>query len=101
MHRSFKLLAALLLVLLLQACASVQYQPLATIDRIAPQEGYRLRQAITRQQLPGNADDIFMVVMFSGGVRARRRWAMACWTNSAGSSSNGMARRTGCSTRWI
>ena len=67
MHRSFKLLAALLLVLLLQACASVQYQPLATIDRIAPQEGYRLRQAITRQQLPGNADDIFMVVMFSGG----------------------------------
>lgn len=67
MPSSFKLLASLLLVLLLQACASVQYQPLATIDRISPDEGYRPRQAISQQKLPGNADDVFMVVMFSGG----------------------------------
>ena len=67
MPSSFKLLASLLLVLLLQACASVQYQPLATIDRITPDEGYRPRQAISQQKLPGNADDVFMVVMFSGG----------------------------------
>ena len=60
---------------LLAACASVRYTPLATIDRVQPEVGYRLRTAVQSQTADrARADDLFVVMMFSGGgSRAARR----------------------------
>ncbi|WP_374492648.1 patatin-like phospholipase family protein [Brachymonas sp.] len=53
---------------LLAACASVRYTPLATIDRVQPEVGYRLRTAVQSQTADrARADDLFVVMMFSGG----------------------------------
>ena len=56
-------LPAILAALLLGACSLVQYQPLATISKIDPQQGYRLQNSLIRQ----NSDDTFIVMTISGG----------------------------------
>lgn len=57
----------LLAGLLLAACSTVNYQPLPGIARVDHERGYRLRTAVAQQQLPDNAEDLFVVMMFSGG----------------------------------
>ena len=53
----------LLLSLLLAACGHIEYQPLATIDRVNHARGYRLQHVFHEQQ----DDDLFLVLLFSGG----------------------------------
>ena len=53
----------LLLSLLLAACGHIEYQPLATIDRVDHARGYRLQHVFHDQQ----DDDLFLVLLFSGG----------------------------------
>ena len=53
----------LLLAMLLAACGHIEYQPLATIDRVNHARGYRLQHVFHEQQ----DDDLFLVLLFSGG----------------------------------
>ena len=53
----------LLLAMLLTACGHIEYQPLATIDRVDHSRGYRLQHVFHDQQ----DDDLFLVLLFSGG----------------------------------
>lgn len=53
----------LLLAMLLTACGHIEYQPLATIDRVDHSRGYRLQHVFHEQQ----DDDLFLVLLFSGG----------------------------------
>ena len=53
----------LLFALLLAACGHIEYQPLATIDRVNHARGYRLQHVFHEQQ----DDDLFLVLLFSGG----------------------------------
>ena len=48
---------------LLSACALVQYQPLATINKVDLKEGYRLEKNWEAR----SNDDTYIVLMFSGG----------------------------------
>jgi NTE family protein len=68
-HFSFVIfLRALLVLVLLElgACASFQYQPIATIDHVDEDKGYRLKHALLNND-PKNQDDVIGIVMFSGG----------------------------------
>ncbi|MFC3875527.1 patatin-like phospholipase family protein [Neisseria musculi] len=49
--------------LLMSSCALVQYQPLATIQTVNTETGYRLEKNFARAK----ADDTFVVLVFSGG----------------------------------
>ena len=64
-----KTLAAFLLALLLTACGSVQYQPLATIDHIDRTSGYRLEQ-VFRDHRQDDDDLLFILLISGGGSRA-------------------------------
>ena len=64
-----KTLAAFLLTLLLTACGSVQYQPLATIDHIDRERGYRLEQ-VFRDHRQDDDDLLFILLLSGGGSRA-------------------------------
>ncbi len=52
---------------LLSACAAIRYQPLATLDHIDSQQGYRLRDATSRATPSHNSDELLVMLMFSGG----------------------------------
>lgn len=58
-----KNLLAFAAALMLSACSLVEYQPLETIDRIDPRQGYRLHNSLQQQ----DADEAFIVLMISGG----------------------------------
>lgn len=49
--------------LFLAACSLVEYQPLATINQIDTRQGYRLQHSLRQQTM----DDIFIILMISGG----------------------------------
>ncbi|MDO5638819.1 MAG: patatin-like phospholipase family protein [Neisseria sp.] len=53
--------------LALSACSLVQFQPIETISKINPDSGYRLQQAIAKRPQSQNEDDMFVVLMLSGG----------------------------------
>lgn len=61
---STKNILLIALASLLSACAKLSYQPIPTIEQIDHQKGYRLRQALDRQQ---NQEDLFVVLTLSGG----------------------------------
>ncbi|MCF7521810.1 patatin-like phospholipase family protein [Neisseria sp. ZJ106] len=61
--RRSALLIAALSTALLSACSAIRYQPLPTISKITPDQGYRLETA----QKNRRQDDTFIVLMFSGG----------------------------------
>ena len=48
---------------LLSACALVQYQPLPIINKVNPEEGYRLEKNWETKE----HDDTYIILMFSGG----------------------------------
>lgn len=54
--------SAACLTLLFSACTLVQYQPLETISRIDPRQGYRLEHNLRQRN-----DEAYIVLMFSGG----------------------------------
>ena len=60
----FKSALSLLSAALLSACSLVKYQPLAGIDTVDLQRGYRFE---TSQLQRNNEDDTLIVLMFSGG----------------------------------
>ena len=60
----FKSALSLLSAALLSACSLVKYQPLAGIDTVNLQRGYRFE---TSQLQRNNEDDTLIVLMFSGG----------------------------------
>ena len=60
----FKSTLSLLSAALLSACSLVKYQPLAGIDTVDLQRGYRFE---TSQLQRNNEDDTLIVLMFSGG----------------------------------
>lgn len=60
----FKSALSLLSAALLSACSLVKYQPLAGIDTVDLQRGYRFE---TSQLQRSNEDDTLIVLMFSGG----------------------------------
>lgn len=60
----FKSALSLLSVALLSACSLVKYQPLAGIDTVDLQRGYRFE---TSQLQRNDEDDTLIVLMFSGG----------------------------------
>ncbi len=53
--------------LAMSACTLVQFQPVETISRIDPERGYRLQQAVEQKPQAQNEDDMFVVLMISGG----------------------------------
>ena len=60
----FKSALYLLSAALLSACSLVKYQPIASIDTVDLQRGYRFE---TSQLQRNNEDDTLIVLMFSGG----------------------------------
>lgn len=60
----FKSALSLLSAALLSACSLVKYQPVAGIDTVDLQRGYRFE---TSQLQRNNEDDTLIVLMFSGG----------------------------------
>ena len=64
-----KTLSAFLFAFLLTACGSVQYQPLATIDHIDRERGYRLEQ-VFRDHRQDDDDLLFILLISGGGSRA-------------------------------
>ena len=60
----FKSALSLLSAALLSACSLVKYQPIAGIDTVDLQRGYRFE---TSQLQRNNEDDTLIVLMFSGG----------------------------------
>lgn len=58
-----KAATTLVALLLLNACSWVQYQPLATLERIDREQGYRLQNSLIHQ----NSDGLFVVLLISGG----------------------------------
>ena len=53
--------------LLLSACSVVQFRPVATIDQVRANEGYRLQQALEQTQAKENA---VLMMISGGGTRA-------------------------------
>jgi NTE family protein len=60
------LMLTLIVVFGLNACATLQYQPVATIDHINENKGYRLQNALLNNNTD-KRDDVIGIVMFSGG----------------------------------
>ncbi|NUE67041.1 patatin-like phospholipase family protein [Snodgrassella sp. ESL0253] len=60
------LMLTLIIVFGLNACATLQYQPVATIDHINENKGYRLQNALLNNNAH-KSDDVIGIVMFSGG----------------------------------
>ncbi|WP_386687097.1 patatin-like phospholipase family protein [Lonepinella sp. MS14437] len=61
--KSLHKLALISATLFLTACNAVQYQPLATIDKVDPLKGYRLQQVMQEKF----NDQTIVAIMFSGG----------------------------------
>ena len=60
----FKSALSLLSAALLSACSLVKYQPIASIDTVDLQRGYRFE---TSRPQHNDEDDTLVVLMFSGG----------------------------------
>lgn len=59
-------LLTLIAVLGLNACSTLQYQPIDTIDHIDEKQGYRLQRALLNNNA-NKRDDVIGIVMLSGG----------------------------------
>lgn len=60
------LILTLIVIFGLNACATLQYQPVATIDHVDEHKGYRLQNALLNDNIV-KKDSVIGIIMFSGG----------------------------------